>query len=348
MSKANKKQRHDSKRKAKRQAMRRREAASPIKRLADAPGELECWISEADFRSLGQMQIFVYKRAGGLAGMAAFLLDRGVVGLKDAWVRMYMSALEFEDALKASRESGIAMRRSSTDEIRPWIAGGLRWAHENGMRLPRDWMKPASLIGGVGDWHAADVSAFVKEFAGHPEDLRQRLVGEPFDTYVQREDIEFVFDTDAPFMDQETGEYVDADPALEDLSVEEVEAIAADVPFEELNEMADQLAPTTHGLVTQTDSWLKTQGDVPSPELPEAWNSVLLASMLSTTAMPNAKRDDVADFGYDLLEGLSARIDPSRVAEYDRAVEQVLRHLETNESLMQQAIMQHGTLHQRQ
>ena len=41
-------------------------------------------------------------------------------------------------------------------------------------RLPKDWIRSASLIGGIGDWESADVSLFVKEFVGHPEDLRQR------------------------------------------------------------------------------------------------------------------------------------------------------------------------------
>lgn len=342
MSKASKKQRHEAKRKAKRSAIRRRESVSPVKRLADAPGEPECWISE-DFEAMGQMQLFAYKRGAGFSGMAAFLVDRGVVGLKDAWVRMGLAKDEFADAIEGCRRRGIEMRRSSPEELRRWIAGGLRWAHDNGMRLPREWAKPASLIGGVGDWQSADISAFVKEFAGHPEDLRQRLVGESLDSYLRRDDVRFILATDAPYMDQETGEYVGGDRELEDLSAEELEDIAADIPEEELNALAARLAPAVEGLAAQTTSWLNAQDESPSAELREAWSSVMLASMLSNKAMPDADDEERADFGFELLRDISGRITGSRAAEHQRAVGQVLRHLETDSMMMQKAVLKHGT-----
>jgi hypothetical protein len=49
------------------------------------------------------------------------------------------------------------------------------------------------------------------EFAGHPDDLHQRLIGQPFEDYIQRTDIDFVFSDNAPVMDQGTGEYIDDD-----------------------------------------------------------------------------------------------------------------------------------------
>lgn len=341
MAKANKKQRHDAKRKAKRTAIRRRNSISPVRRLADAPGAVECWTSE-DFEERGQMQLFVYKRGAGLAGFAAFLLDRGVVGLKDAWVRMGLRKDEFDDTVEGCRLRGIGMRRSSPEEVRRWVAGGLRWAHDNGMRLPRDWAKAASLIGGVGEWQSADVSAFVKEFAGHPEDLRQRLIGEAFDSYVRRDDVQFIFATDAPYKDQKTGQYVDQDLGLEEMSEEELEAIAEDMPEEELNALAARLAPAAEGLVAETAPWLQAQGDTPSPELLEAWKSVMLASMLSNQAMPDADDEDRADFGFELLQSMSGRIHGDRAAEYQHAVGQVLRHLETDSMMMQKAVLKHG------
>lgn len=177
MSKTDKKQRNKAKRQAKRLAIKRRDSISPIKRLAEAKGDVEYWMSE-DFEELGQAQMFVYKRAAGLSGVACFLVDQGVVGLKDCWVRMRIERSEFQEMIDRSQERGISMRRVLPEQIRRMVAGGIRWAHENGMRLPKDWAKPASFIGGVSDWASADVSAFVKEFTGHPEDLRQRLIGE--------------------------------------------------------------------------------------------------------------------------------------------------------------------------
>jgi hypothetical protein len=224
--------RHKAKRKAKRQAIRRQQSVSPVKRLAEAPGELECWASE-NFEQMGQMQLYAWKRAAGLSGVACFLIDAASSALKDAWVSMGVDHAYFEDILDRASDNGIRMRRITPDEARRWIAGGLRWAHDNGMRLPKDWQRPASLIGGVGDWHSADVSAFIKEFAGHPEDLRQRLVSEPLETYIQRPDINFIFNESAPYMDQATGRYSDweDEPELDD----ELESIASELPEEEIN-----------------------------------------------------------------------------------------------------------------
>jgi hypothetical protein len=341
MSKADKKQRHRAKREAKKLAMRRREAAGPLKRLAGAPGDIECWMSDS-FELNGQMQLFAYKRAAGLSGMACFLVDEGVVGLKDAWTRIGVERVEFNEMIDGSRERGIPMRRATVDEVRRWIASGIRWANENGMRLPKDWVKTVSLIGGVGDWASADVSAFVKEFAGHPNDLRQRLIREPFDTYIQRSDINFVFSNAATYLDQDSGEYIEEDNNLDDLDEDELQAIADDLPVEEVNALAERLAPTAVGLVEETSRWLATRGNTPSTELVEAWRSILLAAMMSGAAMPDAPQKDVADFGFELLEGMSDRIDEIRRIEYQHAVEQALEHLQTDSSMMQKAVLKYG------
>lgn len=339
MSKQNKKERHKAKRDAKRAAERRKNSLSPVKRLVDAPGDVECWTS-GDFGSLGQMQFLCFKRAGGLSGVAAFLIDRGVVGLKDAWIQLNIDRLEFEDKLRLAGESG-PMRRTSAEEARRWVAGGMRWAHDNGMRLPRDWAKPASLIGGVGDWASADVSAFVKEFAGHPEDLRQRLIAERFETYIQREDIAFEFNEAAPFMDQRTGEYQNNEPWEGALMDEELERFADELPAEELDLLADKFTAAAMALASKTADWIPAT-ESPSPELFEAWRSILMASMISRASMPDAGENEVADFGFELLQDMSDRIEPSSAQEHHRAVGQALRFLQTDPNMMQKAVLEHG------
>jgi hypothetical protein len=345
MSKAQGKQRHKAKRQAKKLAERRRASVSPLKRLAEAGGDAECWMS-GDCDLNGQTQIFAWKQGAGLSGVAAFLVDRGVVGLKDAWTRLRIDRAEFLDMIDGCKRRGIPMHRVSLDEVRRWVAGGLRWAHDNGMRLPKAWPKTVSLIGGVGDWASADVSQFVKEFAGHPEDLRQRLVGEPLDSYLKRTDIDFVFNEDAPYMDQRTGEYSNSPDALgfdgDELDEDELESIAADVPAEELNAMADRFTPAALALTAKTVDWLKARGETPTSEVFEAWRSVMLAAMISKRAMPDADEEEVADFGFELLRDMSARIEESDFAEYDRAVGQVLAHLETDSMMMQKAVLKHG------
>ena len=224
MPHSNKKQRRELKRKAKKRDLRRQSGISPVKRLAAASGEVECWISDK-FEELGQRQIFVYKSAAGLTGLSCFLVDRGVVGLKDAWTTMNTDRAELADALDSSADRGIRMRRAEVSEALRCVCGGARWAHDNGMRLPKDWVRAPLLLGDVSDWRSADVSGFVMEFAGHPEDLRQRLIGEPFDTYLQRDDIQFIFADDAPYMEQSTGRYVDANGELDEDDLDEVDEI---------------------------------------------------------------------------------------------------------------------------
>lgn len=339
MSKVGKTQRARGKRDAKRAKAKRRTSVSPVKRLAAGRGESECWISE-NFLLDGQMQVIVYKQAAGLTGVACFLVDRGIAGLKDAWTRMHASRAELRGLLELCDAQGLRMRRGTIDEARKWVTGAARWAHDNGMRLPKDWANAVSLLGGAGDWKSADVSGFVKEFAGHPEDLRQRLVGQSFEAFVERDDIEFIFSEDAVYLDQRTGQYQTASETGDGYA--DLESLAADVPVEELDAMIDRLTPATNALAAETADWLAMRGDTPSPELVEAWGAIVLASMLSRSAMPDGSDEDVAGFGYELLEGLAARIETSRLAEYDAAVRQALAHLEIDAALIQKAVLKHG------
>ena len=353
MPRSDKKQRHKAKREAKRLAARRRDSISPVKRLANAPGEVECWMSD-DFKLNGQMQLFVYKRAAGLAGIACFLVDRGVVGLKDAWTQMEVDREQFANMLNTSKDRGIRMRRAAITDVRHWVAGGIRWAHDNGMRLPKDWIKAASLIGGVGEWKSADVSEFAREFAGHPEDLRQRLVSEPLETYLKRTDIDFIFSDDAPYMDQRTGHYtgveddLDSDDTDADTDEDEVDAksLLANLPEEDMKKIADRFLPTATALAAETAGWLNGQNKVPSPELPKAWHTIMLAKILANADMPDETEKDeqeVTDFSFDVMKKLSFEVEPSRRAEYERAFDQAMEHLQTDPHLMRNFELKHGS-----
>jgi hypothetical protein len=91
-----------------------------------------------NFEEMGQIQLFVFKRAAGLNGIACFLIDRGVVGLKDAWTRLRIDHAELDGMLEASGGSGISMDSCTVEDVRYWVADAARWAPDNGMRLPKD------------------------------------------------------------------------------------------------------------------------------------------------------------------------------------------------------------------
>jgi len=341
MSRPDKRQRHKAKREAKRREMRRREGISPVARLADAPGEIDCWMS-GDFAAMGQAQIYVYKRAAGLSGIACFLIDRGVVGLKDAWARTGVERDELAEMIQGSNDRGIAMSRVTLDAARQMIAGGVRWAYEHGMRLPKDWAKAAAILGGVGDWAKADVSVFAKEFAGHPEDLRQRLLSEPFDSFVRRKDIHILFSNDAPHHGVATRDFdlpddLDQDAEDED-GVEEDESLAADITAEELQPLLDQFTAQAKPLAEQTANWVAARGQAPSPELLDAWRSLILTVTMSKTAMPEASAKEYADVTLKLLNDFASRIDPSRIAAYRLAADQVTEHFRADPQLVHRTL----------
>jgi hypothetical protein len=328
MSRPDKKQRHKAKRQAKREAARRRESISPVKRLASCSGELECWMSDG-FEEVGQIQIFAYKCGAGMTGIACFLVDRGVVGLKDAWTRMRIDRVELDEMLQASRDRGIPMKRCTPDDVRRWVAGGIRWAHDNGMRLPKDWVRAAAFFGGVGDWASADVSQFEKEFAGHPEDLRRRLIASPFDEFVQRSDINFIFSHDAPVLDDRAGDDLDPD----------VDEDFIDLPIEELNALAQELTESAAELARLTERWLTEKNEAPSKELVQAWISTMVASMLSNAALPDAPREDRSKFGVAILMKMASKIEDSRFVEYSLGMKQVVRHLGANPAILRNAVL---------
>ena len=340
--KANKKQRHEAKRKAKRLAVRKAQSVSPMKRLSDGSGEIECWASR-NFEAMGQIQVLVFKRAAGLTGIACFLIDRGVVGLKDSWVRVDVPRKEFQEMLDAGSQRGIMMERISIEKTRDWVAGGARWAYDNGMRLPKDWLKHTMLIGGVGTWQTVDVSQFAMEFAGHPEDLRQRLIGETIETFLERNDILFIFNEAAPYMDQRTGQYApdadfgafdddddddDVDDEMDELDDESLEA------FESLTQRVDA---TAKSLMAQTQLWLSERNETVSPELTEGWRAVLTSIMLAKSARPNATTEETSEVLSTLLEGQLEMLEPSQVATRRQAIEQALKHARADSSLLQGA-----------
>jgi hypothetical protein len=324
MPKADKKQRHKIKRDAKKRENRRRDAVSPVKRLAEAPGEPECWASEG-FPESGQVEIFAWKRGAGLDGVACFLIDRGVVGLKDAWVRMHLDRSQLEKMIQTSEEHGVRMRRVPLAKAKGLVAGGLRWAHHNGMRLPTDWVRAASILGGIGDWASADVSEFRNEFVGHPEDLRRRLIAEPFDTYVKESGVRFIFSDRAPVMDLETGEYLDDDGGSDG----EEEAGG-----EKLKAALEELSPVATTLVSRTRDWLAAADKTPSPELFEAWRSTMLGLFIAKGMLPGGSVEKSNEVFERVMDTLDLRIEPDRRAAYDDAIEQVADHLTADPEML--------------
>jgi hypothetical protein len=326
MSNSSRKQRHEAKREAKRKAARRSASVSPWKRLVRAPGEVECWMSDG-LETDGQAQVYCYKQAGRLQGLAGFLLDRGVLGLTDAWFQVNISRERFDTLLRNAREEELPLHRVPVEQACRRIAGAARWAHEHGMRLPHEWLKAAQLFGGVGDWKSADVSGFVKVFAGHPEDLVQRCIGEPFESFLSRSDIEFIFSDTAPYETPFDDQEADLDTVEGPLDAETLAGV---------RQAIDRQSAAIDELVARTQEWVTERGESPSPELAEAWRSIMAAALVSGSY---SEEDAQADIGLDTLGQLTMDFDPERLPDLDRAISQALTHLQTDYTMMSQAVL---------
>jgi hypothetical protein len=205
---------------------RKKKPTESLKTLVKTAGDLECWMSEG-FEKFGQMQIIVSKRIGRSRGICVFLLDRGVAGLKDIMIQLDRDRWYLNTLISRPTYQAVEMRPCEPEEAKRWILGAARWAHEHQMRLPKDWMQAAALLGDVSDWQSADLSGFVKEFYGHPNDLRQRFLGENLESFLHREDITFTFDDSAPYKDLNAGGYfnVQIDERIGDMLLQQLKDV---------------------------------------------------------------------------------------------------------------------------
>src|SRR5207248_7624217 len=111
-----------------------------------------------------------------------------------------------EDYVKRMEErSDLPLERTDVQTVRHVVAGAIRFASENGFRLPHKFERWTLLIGGVGDWHTADIREFgiggKLRWCGPMHDLKKRLIRGSVDDFLQRPDVEFITDADEMLMD---------------------------------------------------------------------------------------------------------------------------------------------------
>ncbi|HMO26770.1 MAG TPA: hypothetical protein PKB10_10915, partial [Tepidisphaeraceae bacterium] len=207
MSRADKKQRHRARREQKKREHRKLMSQSPLRQVASVPGEFELY-AIGDFDGDGQVSITGFKQAGPLGVMVAFLIDAGVLGLKDAWSRTGVTRGDLLDWRKrAEAQIGTPSRRIRPTEALALIVGAVKWARQFDLRPPADWMKVASALGAVPSVDNADVSPFRPEFAGRLSELRKRLTRGTPEAFFSRTDITFILrDEVEPMWDEEDHE----------------------------------------------------------------------------------------------------------------------------------------------
>jgi hypothetical protein len=279
---ARRKEKQRLKRKQKRREIQRFQNISPYRRAAG--GEWAgCWINH-DWRERGQAAVWVLRRGvGGTLAMAAYFVDLWCAGLKDAWGRLDVLREEFDEARdRMSAEMDGTIAPCTLDLARQVVAGGIRFAVQNGFRLAQRYDRWTAFLGEPAlDWHNASLDGFGVEdgtlrWVGPIEDLRARYIGGRLGEFLDRPDIEFVFQGDGTYF-EEFDEEEDAD---------EEEGIEA---FKELAERAAGAAR----------NWCAANGLDPQPMLVEAMAFTFAALLTSAN---EAKQPTKAEFQDRLKE----------------------------------------------
>lgn len=270
-------------------------------------GNVEACLTNDNWQENGEAVILVLvtsPRAGCV--MAMFLIDLWCAGLKDAWGRLNFSHQEFRDMVEEmSLDVDMHLVPVDLETARGLIAGAIRFARQNGFRLPPRYERWTAVIGGVGDEADADLSAFGADgklrWVGPIDDLRRRLLGSTVEEFLQREDVEFILGEEQPPFDE-------ADEADE-----------ADEVVEEATRMLHDRA------LDAARRWCFAHGEAPHPRLAEAIDLQFEAILQTGDVGPDASTDDQVAAGTDNVAQMLAMEDPEKAVEIVDAMEQLGR-----------------------
>lgn len=240
---AKRKQQQRQKRRDKRRQAQRAQGGSPYARIGDSGELVACYVNR-DWREDGKASLYLLRRVpGGGHAMAAFLVDLWCIGLKDAWGRLDISYSDFIESIeRVPREADLV--RVDLDLARRLVAGGIRFAGQNGFRLPRNYRRWTALLGGLPDPETADLSDFGVDgglqYVGPMDDLRQRLAHGTVEEFLSRKDVKYLIEELGPALRDET-----------ELAVDEVADLVTDRALEKVRQ------------------WCFSNGLVPHPRLPD-------------------------------------------------------------------------------
>lgn len=221
---SSKKERHRLKRKKKKDQRRRHQSISPYLRMGSTGQVEKCLINENwKEDGIASIQILCQVPTGDYA-LAVFLVDTWCVGLKDAWCRLDVSLGEFHDMMN-NHPLEMNLIDVDLEVVRGLVAGGIRFAKQNGFRLPRRYERSLKIIGGVGDIDSADLSDFGKDgklvWCGPIDDLRKCLIGSTLDEFIARDDVdviaEFGFNAPSSF-DEDDLSSSDVNETMDDIA----------------------------------------------------------------------------------------------------------------------------------
>lgn len=310
-----KKQHREQKRREKKAFQRRAEQGGSLYRRIGAAGdEAVCYIN-SDWREEGMIALHVLRPIpGGGHAAASFLIDPWALGLKDVFGRLDMTREEFDDLWVGTMQRQTEMVPTDLATARRLVAGGVRWAHDHGFRLPRRYERWVAMLGDIGDWHTADIRDFGFEgklrFVGDIEDLRRRLVGQTLEEFTARDDVEVVAALPSEFLDDED---------LDD----EFQAAEMNLDQEAIDAFKEAVEDVESRLLDAVRQWCFANGLPPHPRLPQAIQLVF-TSMLETMAIDEREGRPTPAEAELHFERLLSLVPPESKIQLSEAMAQVM------------------------
>jgi hypothetical protein len=290
---AKKKERQRLKREKKKLAVRRAQSVSPYKRIG-AAGEVEACYINSNWQDGGLATVQLIRRnpQGGHA-LAVFLIDLWCAGLKDAWGRLDLMQEELDGHLDRAQEQ-VELTRIDVDLARQLVAGAIRFARQNGFKLPARYDRWTNLLGGKIEPGTADLSRFGKDgklrWVGPLDDLRDRLIACTAEEFLQRPDVEFLaevnpdefgFKHDFEDEAEDAGDADDADDEDED-DVEDDQY--AEGAHKMLAQATGHLSETMHEVIEpRIRRKLEEKGIAPPELLSDAVMLIIVKDMVGDT-----------------------------------------------------------------
>lgn len=255
--------RRKQKQKQKRQQKQRqaqRAQGTPFSKLRSGAGEIEACYINKHWEEDGVADVLALRRLpGGGRAFGAFLIDLMCLGLKDAWGRIDISLAEFRDMLGKTRQT---VELISVPPQTAWrlVSGGVRWAQDNGFRLPPRYERWVSVLGNPADCASADTSDFGDEdgeliYVGRLDDLSRRLIGCTLEQFLARPDVHLAERTLDEENEQELNEY---------------EEFMTDLAEEDDFELEEMLTSYRTKLLDKVRQFLFSKSIQPHPRLPDA------------------------------------------------------------------------------
>lgn len=246
--------------------------------------------------------------------MACFLIDFWCAGLKDAWGSLDMHREDVDWHLEQT-ERNVSLERIDPQAARQLVAGAIRYARQNGFRLPARYDRWVKLLGEIPDAGTADLRPFGKDgrplWLGTLEELQRRLIGCSVEDFLARTEANFV--SPAGFEAFDDFDEGDEEEAVED----EIEDALAEQE-EKLLQLVDEIYEDSLELCAQC-------GETPLPDLYDGARLTAISTLaLIVKGTKEPEPDQIIKHANGLID---ATYEAADSAPLKAAVQQIFRVL---------------------